>query len=82
MGFATAGLVKRLLHREHVYPLRPGAGLHQRFNPVFLFLRRRPAEVLPPAARVGFTGAARVVFNTMQLRRMNARKAEHLVAIF
>ena len=82
MGFATAGLVKRLLHREYVYPLRPGAGLHERFNPVFLFLRRRPAEVLPPAARVGLAGTARIVLDTVQFRRMNARKAEHLVAIF
>ena len=82
MGFATAGLVKRLLHREHVYPLRPGAGLHHRLNPVFLLFRRRPAEVLPPAARVGLTGTARIVLDTVQLRRVDARKAENLVAVF
>ncbi len=81
MGLAAAGLVKLLLHRQHVDALGFRPGLHHRLDPVLLLLGRRPFKVLPPAARVCPAGAAGVVFNAVQLRRVDPGEAKHLIAI-
>jgi hypothetical protein len=52
MGLAPAGLIKFLLHRQHVDALGFRPGLHHRLDPVLLLLGRWPFKVLPPAARV------------------------------
>ena len=65
MGLAPAGLIKFLLHRQHVDALGFRPGLHHRLDPVLLLLGRWPFKVLPPAARVCPAGAAGVVFNAV-----------------
>ena len=81
MGLAPAGLIKFLLHRQHVDALGFRPGLHHRLDPVLLLLGRWPFKVLSPAARVCPAGAAGVVFNAVQLRRVDPGETKHLVAV-
>ena len=82
MRCTPAGHIVFLLNRKHIDSLRFGTGLHHRTDPVFLFFCSWPFEVLPPTARIGFANPARIILNTMQLRRVDTGKAENPVAVF
>jgi hypothetical protein len=75
--------------RQHRFPAEPKAHTRCALAPVctiagssFLFFCSWPFEVLPPTARIGFASSARIILNTMQLRRVDTGKAENLSPSF